>query len=84
MGVLPLEFPAGQSRETLGLDGTETFAIETPPDVRPLQSIRVTATKGDGTVVAFDAKCRIDTPVEIDYYRNGGILHYVLRQLAKN
>jgi aconitate hydratase len=84
MGVLPLEFPAGQSRETLGLDGTETFEIATPADVKPLQTIRVQAKKSDGTVVAFDAKCRIDTPVEIDYYRNGGILHYVLRQLAKS
>jgi aconitate hydratase len=83
MGVLPLEFPAGQSRESLGLDGTETFEIHTPTDVKPLQTITVKAVKADGSVVTFDAKCRIDTPVEVDYYRNGGILHYVLRQLAK-
>ena len=84
MGVLPLEFPAGQSRESLGLDGTETFDIQVPADVKPLQSITVKATKADGKVISFDAKCRIDTPVEVDYYRNGGILHYVLRQLAKS
>ena len=85
MGVLPLQFPAGESADSLGLDGTETFDITgitalddgvTPP------TVAVRATKADGSVVAFDAVVRIDTPGEADYYRNGGILQYVLRQVA--
>ncbi|WP_163274759.1 aconitate hydratase AcnA [Cellulomonas iranensis] len=85
MGVLPLQFPEGESADSLGLDGTETFDISgvtalnegTTP-----RTVRVTATKADGTVVAFDAVVRIDTPGEADYYRNGGILQYVLRSLV--
>jgi aconitate hydratase len=85
MGVLPLQFPAGESADSLGLDGTETFAIAgitalnqgTTP-----RTVRVTATKTDGAVVEFDAVVRIDTPGEADYYRNGGILQYVLRSLV--
>ncbi|GAA4624820.1 aconitate hydratase AcnA [Cellulomonas oligotrophica] len=85
MGVLPLQFPEGESADSLGLDGTETFDIAgvtalnagTTP-----RTVRVTATRADGTVVAFDAVVRIDTPGEADYYRNGGILQYVLRQVA--
>lgn len=83
MGVLPLEFLPGQSRDTLGLNGTETFAIEIHDDVQPLQQIAVTATRADGSSVEFLTKCRIDTPVEVEYYRHGGILHKVLRDLAK-
>ena len=83
MGVLPLEFKKGESRESLGLDGTETFDVELPHDVKPLQDVHVVATKADGRKVAFTATCRIDTPVEVQYYRHGGILHYVLRQLMK-
>ena len=84
MGVIPLQFPAGESHESLGLDGTETFDIEgitalnngeTP------KTVKVTATKEDGSTVEFDAVVRIDTPGEADYYRNGGILQYVLRQM---
>ena len=82
MGVLPLEFKKGQSRESLGLDGTEVFDVALPAEVKPLQDVEVTATKADGTKVTFATTCRIDTPVEVDYYRHGGILHYVLRQLA--
>jgi aconitate hydratase len=82
MGVLPLEYLPGTSRETLGLDGTETFDIAIHDNVKPLQEISVTATKADGTVVKFQTKCRIDTPVEVEYYRHGGILHKVLRELA--
>lgn len=86
MGVLPLQFPEGESADSLGLDGTETFDITgvtalnegTTP-----RTLAVTATKTDGTVVAFDAVLRIDTPGEADYYRNGGILQYVLRSLVK-
>ncbi|WP_062464533.1 aconitate hydratase AcnA [Demequina soli] len=85
MGVLPLQFPAGSSAADLGLDGTETFDItgvaafsagEHP------RSLPVKATKADGTVVEFDAVVRIDTPGEADYFRNGGILQYVLRSLV--
>lgn len=83
MGVLPLEFKKGDSRESLSLDGTETFDIAIPFDVKPLQDIAVTATKSDGKTIRFTTTCRIDTPVEVEYYRHGGILHYVLRQLAK-
>ena len=83
MGVLPLQFRDGESREALELDGTETFDIELSDDLKPGQAVEVTATKPDGTETRFTTQCRIDTPVEIDYYRNGGILHTVLRQLAK-
>ncbi len=83
MGVLPLQFRAGESRETLGLDGTEVFDIAIDDKVKPLQAVEVTASKADGTAVHFVTTCRIDTPVEVEYYRNGGILHTVLRQLVK-
>ncbi|MDN4481598.1 aconitate hydratase [Demequina muriae] len=85
MGVLPLQFPEGQSAASLGLDGTETFDIvgvaafsagEHP------ETLPVKATKADGGVVEFDALVRIDTPGEADYFRNGGILQYVLRSLV--
>ncbi len=82
MGVLPLEFKPGVSRDSLGLDGTETFDIDLPADLKPLQDVQVVAKKAGGAKVTFVATCRIDTPVEVDYYRHGGILHYVLRQLA--
>jgi len=82
MGVLPLEFLPGQSREALGLDGTETFAIQIDDNVKPRQKISVTATKSNGETVKFETLCRIDTPVEVEYYRHGGILHKVLRDLA--
>ncbi|BDF98898.1 aconitate hydratase [Actinomyces oris K20] len=87
MGVVPLQFPAGQSAESLGLGGTETFSITgltalnegTTP-----RTVAVTAQKADGSVVSFDAVVRIDTPGEADYFRHGGILQYVLRQLASS
>ena len=82
MGVLPLQFLDGQTAATLGLDGTETFSIAVNDRVEPRQKIEVTAVKTDGTQVQFDTLCRIDTPVEVDYYRNGGILHTVLRRMA--
>lgn len=86
MGVMPLEFPKGESRDSLGLDGTETFDIEGITQFNESEEIpatlHVTATKEDGSTVEFDAKVRIDTPGEADYYRNGGILQYVLRQMA--
>ena len=81
MGVLPLQFREGESRESLGFDGAETFDIALDDKLKPLQAVEVTATKSDGSAVHFVTTCRIDTPVEVEYYRNGGILHTVLRQL---
>lgn len=87
MGVIPLQFPAGESHASLGLDGTEVYDIagitELNSGVIP-KTVKVTATKDDGTTVTFDAVVRIDTPGEADYYRNGGILQYVLRNMVKN
>ena len=82
MGVLPLTFPAGESADSLGLDGTEVFDVDVDDTLTPRQPVRVRATKSDGTVVAFDATARCDTPIEVDYLRHGGILHMVLRQMA--
>ena len=82
MGVLPLTFVEGESHETLGLDGTEMFSIPVTDDVQPLQSLTVTANHPDGSSKQFVVSVRLDTPVEVEYYRNGGILHTVLRQLA--
>ncbi|MDQ3330566.1 MAG: aconitate hydratase AcnA [Planctomycetota bacterium] len=83
MGVLPLQFRETENREALGLDGTETFEISLDDGLKPKQAVEVTATKPDGTSIRFSTVCRIDTPVEVKYYRNGGILHTVLRELAK-
>ncbi len=84
MGVLPLQFKDGDSAESLGLTGQETFAItDIAGDLEPLQDATVTASGADGETV-FNATVRIDTPVEVDYYRNGGILHTVLRDFAKS
>ncbi len=81
MGVLPLQFRDGESAAQLGLDGTESFDI-TGLNNGEASQVTVTATKADGQTIKFDARVRIDTPKERDYYRNGGILHYVLRQLV--
>lgn len=86
MGVIPLQFPTGESAKTLGLDGTETFDIsgieKLNEGVTP-KTVHVTATKVSGEKVEFDADVRIDTPGEADYYRNDGILQYVLRNMLK-
>ena len=82
MGVLPLQYKGSDTTESLGLTGHETFDIQITDDVEPLQDIKVKATAPDGKVTEFIAQCRIDTPVEVDYYRHGGILHYVLRRMA--
>ncbi len=85
MGVLPLQFPAGESAATLGLTGTETFAVEGVTELNngtTPKTLKVTATAEDGSAKSFDAVLRIDTPGEADYYRNGGILQYVLRQIS--
>ncbi len=85
MGVLPLQYKDGDTAESLGLDGTEVFStVNLTDDVKPGQDITVKAVKEDGTEIVFDTLCRIDTPVEVDYYRNGGILHTVLRNFLKD
>ena len=81
MGILPLQYKDGEDAESLGLSGTESY------DITGLQNgtakfVQVTASKDDGSTISFQAKVRIDTPQEVEYYQNGGILHYVLRQLA--
>ncbi|MBU0550212.1 aconitate hydratase AcnA [Myxococcota bacterium] len=82
MGVLPLQFKAGEGRASLGLKGDEVFSIFVDDALAPLQDVSVVATRPDGSQISFDTVCRIDTPVEVDYYRNGGILHTVLRRMA--
>ncbi|WP_372510270.1 aconitate hydratase AcnA [Mycolicibacterium pyrenivorans] len=87
MGVIPLQFPEGESASGLNLDGTETFditGIEALNDGETPRTVKVAATKQDGSTVEFDAVVRIDTPGEADYYRNGGILQYVLRNMLKS
>ena len=84
MGVLPLEFAAGEDADTLGLDGTESFDIGVDDDLLPRQIVKVTATRTDGSKVEFDTVARVDTPIEVVYLRNGGILHYVLRRMASD
>jgi aconitate hydratase len=81
MGVLPLQFRDGEDAESLGLSGTEVFDIDGHTDASA-DTVTVTATPDDGDAVTFTAKIRIDTPKERDYFEHGGILHYVLRQLA--
>ena len=82
MGVLPLTFPEGEDSNTLGLDGTEEISIPASGELEPLSQILVTAKKSDGSVLSFNATVRLDTPVDVEYYRNGGILQTVLRKLA--
>ena len=82
MGVLPLNFMDGDSVESLGLTGHETYSIEGLGDGSAKQ-VTVTVTAEDGTSKQFQARVRIDTPKEVEYFCHGGILHYVLRQLAK-
>ncbi|MCH8567033.1 MAG: aconitate hydratase AcnA [Balneolales bacterium] len=90
MGVLPLQFTDGQNADVLGLDGDEYFTIMLDENIKPGQEIWVTAVKGkdnkpdfDGPVSKFKTLCRIDTPVEVDYFKNGGILQTVLRKFMK-
>ena len=82
MGVLPLTFPEGENAESIGLDGTEEISIPSSGELEPLSEIVVSARKADGSVVSFPATVRLDTPVDVEYYRNGGILQTVLRKLA--
>jgi aconitate hydratase len=84
MGVLPLQFKPGDTPETLGLDGSELYStLDLSDDLQPGQEILVRARKGDGSEITFETICRIDTPVEVEYYRNGGILHTVLRSFLR-
>jgi aconitate hydratase len=84
MGVLPLQFQKGQGRSSLGLTGTGTFEIQVDNGLKPLQEVKVKVTGREGPPVEFNAICRIDTPVEIEYYRNGGILQTVLRNMLRS
>jgi aconitate hydratase len=97
MGVLPLVYKNGENAESLGLDGTETFTIHVDDGLKPKQDVKVTARRlpsssgrgagsegaPNGTTIEFTTTCRADIPVEVEYYRNGGILHTVLRKMAK-
>jgi aconitate hydratase len=82
MGVLPLEFKEGDGWEELGLNGSETFTVEGVETLQPRQDLTVIATRLDGTEIRFPVRARVDSQIELEYYRNGGILQYVLRQLA--
>jgi aconitate hydratase len=82
MGVLPLQFRDGESAMSLGLDGSETFAIDGVAALEPRQDVTVKVTRADGSTSSFTARCRIDTYNELEYFRAGGILQYVLRNLA--
>tara|TARA_R100000951_G_scaffold68292_1_gene57630 strand:- start:1399 stop:2937 length:1539 start_codon:yes stop_codon:yes gene_type:complete len=83
MGVLPLQFKEGETPESLGLEGSETFTIHLSDDIKARGEVKVTAVKEDGVEINFTTNSRIDTPVEVDYYRNGGILHTVLLDYLK-
>jgi aconitate hydratase len=83
MGVLPLQFASGDDADSLGLDGTEVIDVAVDDSLTPGQDIEVAAVRADGTVVSFTATARVDTPIEVDYLRHGGILHMVLRQMAE-
>ena len=84
MGVIPFEFTGGDSRKSLGLTGDETVSIDgLEGDLKPLSNVPCTITFADGSSKTIQIKCRIDTEIEVDYVRHGGVLHYVLRDLAK-
>ena len=84
MGVVPLQFQEGQSWQTLGLRGDEQISIKGLADgLKPRETLTVEVKRADGSTMTFPALCRIDTLDEIDYFKNGGILHYVLRNIAK-
>jgi aconitate hydratase len=83
MGVLPLMFLDGDSWQSLGLDGSETFTITGVENMQPRKQLTVKAVRGDGREAAFQVRVRLDTEVDVDYFENGGILPYVLRKLMK-
>jgi aconitate hydratase len=82
MGVLPLQFKDGDTRNSLGLTGDDSFTITGVASLQPRQDVTVNVKRADGTTFSFTALCRIDTANEVEYFMNGGILHYVLRKLA--
>ena len=82
MGVLPLQFHDGETADTLGLDGSEKFTITGVAEIKPRQDVEVVARRQDKSEFTFTARCRIDTYNELEYFKAGGILHYVLRKLA--
>ncbi|WP_341205212.1 aconitate hydratase AcnA, partial [uncultured Sulfitobacter sp.] len=84
MGVIPFEFTNGDTRKSLGLTGEETVSISGLDTIKPLQEVPCTITMADGSVKEIMIKCRIDTAIEIEYIEHGGVLHYVLRNLAKS
>jgi aconitate hydratase len=84
MGVLPLTFKEGESHETLGLTGHESFTIPLNDEVQPLEWVTIQVDHPGGATSSFEAQIRLDTPVEVEYYRNGGILHTVLREMAQS
>jgi aconitate hydratase len=84
MGVLPLQFKKGEGRQSLGLTGRESLSIALTDELKPLSTLTVVAQREDGSEFKFDVTCRIDTPVEVEYYRNGGVLHTVLRRMASH
>ncbi|WP_323784734.1 aconitate hydratase AcnA [Thalassovita sp.] len=84
MGVIPFEFTGGDTRKSLGLTGDETVAISGLDSIQPLQEVPCVITMADGSTKEIALKCRIDTEIEIEYIENGGVLHYVLRDLAKS
>ncbi|NDF04773.1 MAG: aconitate hydratase, partial [Betaproteobacteria bacterium] len=81
MGVLPLQFKGSDSAQSLNLEGSELFDIEVPAQLHPQQDLSVVVTRKDGSKQTVVVLCRIDTPIEVDYYKHGGILPYVLREL---
>ncbi|MFW5678287.1 MAG: aconitate hydratase, partial [Rhodosalinus sp.] len=83
MGVIPFEFTGGDTRKSLGLKGDESVTIEGLAGVTPQQEVTARITYADGTTKDITLKCRIDTAVEKEYVENGGVLHYVLRNLAQ-
>ena len=83
MGILPLQFTEGENAQSLGLDGSEKLDIEVPDNLTPGQTLSVKVTKKDGKSFSFSVKVRLDSPVEVEYYKHGGILHYVLRGIMK-
>ena len=83
MGVIPFEFTNGDTRKSLGLTGEETVTITGLDSVEPLQELPCHITFADGSVKEVSLKCRIDTAIEVEYIEHGGVLHYVLRNLAK-
>ncbi|HWH62268.1 MAG TPA: hypothetical protein VNS50_03305, partial [Ginsengibacter sp.] len=84
MGILPLQYMNGDTAEKLGITGKESFSITgIAEDIKPLKKVQVIATKEDGTSIKFDAIARMDSAIEIEYYRHGGILQYVLRHFLE-